>query len=118
VVIALTLHVLHDEVGAALAGCHAAVEHLRHVGVVHDRQRLPLLLEAGEHGLGVHAGLDDLRATRWTIGSRRSASQTVPKPPSPISLQQLVGADEVALVFNLDSGPRERDCIVGGAHGV
>ena len=38
----------------------AAVEHPGDVGMVHDGQGLPLLLEALEHGLGVHAGLDQL----------------------------------------------------------
>ena len=50
---------LHDEERPAVGG-HAAVEHPGDVRVVHQRQRLPLLLEALQHGLGVHAGLDEL----------------------------------------------------------
>ena len=38
----------------------AGVEHLGDVRVVHQRQRLPLRLEAGEHLLRVHARLDEL----------------------------------------------------------
>ena len=50
---------LHDE--ERLAGRReAAVEDLGDVGMVHQRQRLPLLLEALQHGFGVHAGLDQL----------------------------------------------------------
>ncbi len=39
---------LHDEVGPAGFG-GAGVEHLGDVGVVHQRQGLPLGLEAGDH---------------------------------------------------------------------
>jgi hypothetical protein len=50
---------LHDEVrAAAIRG--AGIEHLGDVRVIHDRQGLPLLLEAGNDLGGVHAGLDDL----------------------------------------------------------
>jgi hypothetical protein len=31
------------------------------VGMVHQRQRLPLGLEAGDHLSGIHAGLDDFQ---------------------------------------------------------
>ena len=49
---------LHDEERPARLGA-AGVEHAGDVGVVHHRQGLPLGLEAGQHGLGVHARLDD-----------------------------------------------------------
>ena len=42
------------------SGRQAAVEDAGDVGVVHHRQRLPLLLEALQHGPGIHAGLDEL----------------------------------------------------------
>ncbi len=51
---------LHDEERLA-GGRQAAVEHLGDVGMIHHRQRLPLLLEALQHGLRVHAGLDQLQ---------------------------------------------------------
>ena len=41
-------------------GGGAGVEHLGDVGVVHHRQGLALLLEAGDDLLGVHPQLDDL----------------------------------------------------------
>ena len=50
---------LHHEVGAA-ASAVAGVEDLGDVGMIHQGQRLPLLLEAGEHPLGVEAGPNDL----------------------------------------------------------
>jgi hypothetical protein len=51
---------LHDEVGAA-AVVGAGVDHSRDVRVVHQREGLPLGLEAGDHLLGVHAQLDELQ---------------------------------------------------------
>ena len=51
---------LHDEVGPARVG-GAGVEHLGDVGVVHQRQGLPLGLEAGDDLPRVHARLDDLQ---------------------------------------------------------
>jgi len=50
---------LHHEVRPAARG-RPAVEHLGDVGMVHQRQRLALRLEARDHLLGVHAQLDDL----------------------------------------------------------
>ena len=55
----VALDELHREVGAAAFG-EPAVDDLGDAGVVHDREGLSLLLEAGDHGLGVHAGLDEL----------------------------------------------------------
>jgi hypothetical protein len=49
----------HDEVRPAPGG-GAGVEHAGDVGVVHQGQRLPLYLEAGNDLPGVHPGLDDL----------------------------------------------------------
>ena len=43
---------------AAVGG--AGVEDPGDIGMVHDDECLSLLLEAGDDGLGVHAGLDDL----------------------------------------------------------
>ncbi len=50
---------LHDE-ERLTRRCEAAVEHLGDVGMVHHRQRLPLLLESLEHGFRVHPGDDQL----------------------------------------------------------
>ncbi len=50
---------LHDEVGAALVG-GAGVVNFGDVGVVHQRERLALGLEAGDDFLRIHPRLDDL----------------------------------------------------------
>ena len=51
-----TLDQLHHEVRPAVV--QPAVEHLGDVRVVHERQRLPLGVEPGQHLLRVHPGLD------------------------------------------------------------
>ena len=53
-VIGHALDQLHDEVGPAVVG-RAGVEHPGDVGVVHQRQGLPLGLEAGDDLAAVHA---------------------------------------------------------------
>jgi hypothetical protein len=55
----IAFDVLHDEVGAALGGS-AGIENARDVGVVHARQGLPLIVEAGEDRPRIEPGLDDL----------------------------------------------------------
>jgi hypothetical protein len=50
---------LHDEIGSCRVR-RASVQHLGDVGVVHHRQRLAFLLEAGNHLVRVHSRLDDL----------------------------------------------------------
>ena len=55
----------HEERPAGLGG--AGVEHPGDVGMVHQRQGLPLGLESGQHGPRVHPGLDHLeRHLRFT----------------------------------------------------
>ena len=53
------VHQLHDEIGATIFG-RAAVEHFGDIRMVHQRQRLALGFKPGQHGLGSHAGLDQL----------------------------------------------------------
>src|SRR5205814_7156228 len=55
----LSIDVLHHEVRAALTG-RARVEDLGDVRVVHHRERLALVVKAGEHLAGVHAELHNL----------------------------------------------------------
>ncbi len=50
---------VHDEVGPAGASC-TGVQHAGDVRVVHQGQRLPFGLEAGDNLFRVHAGLDQL----------------------------------------------------------
>ena len=54
----VALDEFHDEERAAGVG-RASVEDAGDVGVVHERQRLPLGREAADHLASVHAGLDD-----------------------------------------------------------
>ena len=54
-----TAHQLHDKVGAA-ALCGPSIQHAGNVGVLHECQRLTLLLKPGDHLAGIHAGFDDL----------------------------------------------------------
>ena len=53
-------HQFHDKEGAARLR-RARIEHLRDVRMIHQRQRLPLLLEARDHVPRVHPQLDDLQ---------------------------------------------------------
>ena len=65
-------HQFHHEVGPAGVG-RAGIENLGDVRMVHQRQRLPLGLEPGDHLLGVHAELDDLERDAARTGSFCSA---------------------------------------------
>jgi hypothetical protein len=61
--------------------------------VVHQRQGLPLGLEAGDHLAGIHARLDDLQrhlAPQW---SRLFGHEHHTEAPFADLLQELVGAD-------------------------
>ena len=78
---------------------------LRDVRVIHHRQRLPLLLEARDHLLRVHAQLDDLQRhapphrlllLRHPDGAEAALADL---------LQQLVGPDAFARLLRLE--PRE-----------
>ena len=66
------------------------------VRVVHQRQRLPLGLEAGDDLRGVHAGLDDLQ--RHLAADRLGLLGHVDDAHAAFAdlLQQLVGADDGA----------------------
>ena len=86
---------LHDEVGPAGVG-RAGVEDLGDVGVVHQRQGLPLGLEAGDHLVGVHARLDDLEGDLAADGLLLLGHEDDAHAAFADLLQQLVGADERA----------------------
>ena len=92
---------LHHEVGAAGVG-RAGVEDLGDVGMVHQGQRLPLGLEAGEDLAAVHAGLDELERDRPP--HRLGLLGHVDRAHAPFAdrLEQLVRAD--------DSCPRSPSC--------
>ena len=89
---------LHDEVGAARFGRPSVVD-LGDVGMLHHRQRLPLGLEAGDHLLRIHAGLDDLESDLPAHGLRLLGQVDDAHAPLADHLQELVRADDRADVF-------------------
>ena len=110
-VIGHALDQLHDEVGPARVAC-AAVEHLGDVGMVHDRQRLPLGLEAGDHLPRVHARLEDLQGHLAADRLRLLGHEDDAEAAFADLLQQLVRADHRAGAFGdrrlIDGGSRRR----------
>ena len=90
---------LHDEVGPAGLG-GAGVEHPGDVGVVHQRQRLPLGLEPGDDLLRVHARLDDLQRHLAAHGLGLLGHVDDAHAPFADLLQQLVRADDRAGAFH------------------
>ena len=77
--------------------------------MIHDRQRLPLGLEAGHHLLGVHARLEDLQRDLATdrlllLGHEDDAETTLAN-----LLQQLVGPDDRAGAFGGHIGRYRRN---------
>ena len=78
-----TVDELHDKVRPTFAR-RSCVEHRRDIGMIHERQRLPLRLESGDDLARVHAGFDQLeRHQRRRNGVSCSARYTTPIPPSP-----------------------------------
>ena len=73
-------HQFHGDPRPAGKG-HAGLEDGGDVRVFHDRERLPLHLESGQHFPRIHAGLRTFSATVRRIGSRCSARRTTPNPP-------------------------------------
>ena len=83
---------LHDEVRPACVG-GAGVEHFGDVLVVHERQSLPLGLEAGDHLGGIHARLDDLEGDPPAYGLFLLGHVDDAHAPFTDFLQQPVQAD-------------------------
>ena len=103
----LAVHQLHHEVRTAGVG-GAGVEDLRDVGMVHHRQRLALLLEAGDDLPGVHAQLDDLerdaaRHRLALLGEEDEAEAALAD-----LLEQRVAADHCAGPFGGGGEPPHR----------
>ena len=94
---------LHDEIRPAGVG-RAGVEYLGDIGVVHQRERLPLGLEPGDHVAGVHPGLDDLESDlaadrRLLLGHEDDAHASFAD-----ALEQLVRPDAIAGPFDDRAG--------------
>jgi len=91
-------HVLHDEVRRPLRG-GPGVEDPRDRGMVHQRQGLPFGLEARDHRLARHAGLDQLD------GHRAVHRRSLLTPPD---LGHAAFADFLQQPVRTDHGPRGR----------
>ena len=86
---------LHDEIGAAAVG-RAGVKNLGDIRMIHDGQRLPFGLEAGDDLRRVHARLDDLDGNHaadrlFLFGQEDDAHAAFAE-----LLKQFVGADACA----------------------
>ena len=77
-------HQLHDEIGATIFG-RTAVEHFGDIGMIHEHNAWRSAPNRVSTALDDMPGLISLRATMRRMGSRCSAIQTVPMPPSPIT---------------------------------
>ena len=109
------VHEFHDEIRAAVLG-RARVVDTRDAGVIHDRQRLTLRLEARDELLRVHAQFQDLQ--RHASRNRRGLIRHVDDAHAAFAedLQDAVWADVRWLVGRRSRGPRGR-CRVVGVHG-
>src|SRR5262249_4827381 len=102
---------LHNEVGApganatglalaaGLAFGRACIKDLGDIGMVHQRQRLPLRLEAGDDLLAVHARLDQLESDLAADGFQLLGHPDGAHAALADLFEQLVWADDCAGVF-------------------
>ena len=97
-------HQFHDEKRPA-RGCRAGVEDLGDVRVIHHRQRLPLLPEAGDDFLCVHAELDDFQRHAPSHGLLLLGHPHHAEAAFADLLEELVRADAVAGFLGFE--PRE-----------
>ena len=100
----VALHILHRKVRPTRRR-QATIDHLRDVRMVHHRKRLPLLLEARDHALRVHARLDDLE--------RDALREGMPALGQPhCSKTTLAELRDEFVRTNLVTGPFERAAVV------
>ena len=82
----LPLDVLHHEIRQAVVG-RVAIEQARDVRVVEAREDLPLVAEVTQHGVGIHAALDELDRDELlvlTVGATREIDDTHPAAANPL----------------------------------
>ena len=87
-----TGHVLHGEERPTIVGDPRAV-YLRDVRMIHQRERLSLGLEAGNHLASVHPHLDDLQGHSSSEGPLLLRQVDDPHPALAERVEDLVGAD-------------------------
>src|SRR6266567_5679938 len=92
-------HKLHDEIWATRFG-RSCIENLGDVGVVHQRQCLPLSFKPGDHALRVHSRLDDFQSD--PPADRLLLFRHVNHPASALTylLEQFVMANAVTRFFS------------------
>ena len=99
------LDVFHHEIGPARFG-QPAVQNLGDIGVVHERQRLALGLEASQDAPRIHSGLDEFEGDLAANGGRLLGRPDGPHAPLADLLEQLVAAgDDGAGLFAHRSVP-------------
>src|SRR5262249_31491701 len=99
---------LHDEVRTSLFR-GPGVEDPGDMGMVHERQRLTLGLETGNHGTAIHAGLDNLQSNPAPDRLLLLGDKNKSHAPFANLFHELIGADDPADVFGnetSDSGGR------------
>ena len=77
----------------------ASIENFGNVRMIHHRERLPLLFEAGDHLLGIHAHFDDLQSHAPTHGLFLLGHPHGAKSALTDLLEKFVVADPLAGLF-------------------
>ena len=88
----------HHEVGPARFGL-AAVEDMGDVGMVHERERLPLGFEAGDDLPGIHARLEQLECDSAAHRPRLLGREHHAEPAFADRFEQLVRTDDRSATF-------------------
>ena len=99
-------HQFHDEVGPAGVG-RARIQNPGDIRMVHEGQRLPLGLEAGDDSLGVHAQLDNLERHSAADGLLLLGHVHRPAAAFPDLLEEFVGTDPVSGLLGERHGQTE-----------
>ena len=107
---------LHDKAGAP-ARREPAVEHARDARVLHPRERLPLCVEAPQHGGGVHARLHDL--DRDALLVRRAAQRLPDRAVAALAdrRDEFIRTDPVARLLEGGGETRLQAAVFARCHG-
>ena len=91
------MHQLHHEEWTSLSS-DSGVQHTCNVGMVHQRQCLPLGLESSHNLFGVHAGLDDFQGNFAANGFRLLGHVDDSKTSFAELLSKFIGTDLLGFV--------------------
>ncbi len=103
-------HQFHHKIGPSRIG-RSGVIHAGDVRMVHQRQRLPLRFESGDHVARVHARFDDLQRNFAPHRLLLFGNEYQPEAPLTNLLHQLVCTDHYPWAF-------DNRCEVGGVVGT